>query len=257
MSMRIVGIIPARGGSKGVPRKNVLPILGKPVITWTIEAALRASRLTEVVVSTDDAEIKNVAQRSGIRVIDRPPELATDTSAIDPSLRHAVRVVESDGRRVDVAVWIQANVPTVRNDIIDAVIECLIASGGTSCQTVVPYRVPPQWAWRIEGNRLIELEGVYAYTTRRQDVAQAYHPDGSVNAILRDVLMNAEGAPPPAYLGRDRRAVIQSHLDGVEIDSFEELALCEWVLSRRQENMRGPTRQQGGLAAPGQLAVQS
>jgi CMP-N-acetylneuraminic acid synthetase len=248
--MRIVGIIPARGGSKGVPRKNVLPILGKPVITWTIEAALSASRLSEVVVTTDDAEIKEVALRSPVRVIDRPAELATDTIAIDPSLRHAVRTVEAKGERVAVAVWIQANVPTVRPDIIDSVVECLIASGGTSCQTVVPYRVPPQWAWRLEGNRLVELEGVYAYTTRRQDLAQAYHPDGAVTAIRRDVLMDAEGAPPPAYLGRDRRAVVQSHLDGVEIDSVEELALCEWVLGRRREAERAAPPKQAAAPAP-------
>jgi len=232
--MHILGIIPARGGSKGVPRKNVLPILGKPVITWTIEAALRSRRLSEVVVSTDDPEIKSVALRSGIRVIDRPAELASDTVAIDPTLRHAVHEAERGGKRTDVAVWIQANVPTVRPDVIDSVIECLLASGGSSCQTVVPYRVPPQWAWRLEGDRLTELEGVYSYTTRRQEVVQAYHPDGAVTAILRDVLIGTADLPPPAYLGKDRRAVIQSHLDGVEIDSFEDLALCEWVLSRRQ-----------------------
>jgi CMP-N,N'-diacetyllegionaminic acid synthase len=232
--MNILGIIPARGGSKGVPRKNVLPILGKPVITWTIEAALAASRLTQVVVSTDDGEIKSVAQRSGVRVIDRPAEYATDTIAIDPALRHAVGEVERGGERVDVAVWIQANVPTVHPDTIDKVVGSLLDNGGTSCQTVVPYRVPPQWAWRMVEDRLIELEGVYSYTTRRQDLPTAVHPDGAVTAILRDILMGAADKPPPAYLGNDRRGVVLSHTDSIEIDSPEDLELCAWVLSRRR-----------------------
>jgi CMP-N-acetylneuraminic acid synthetase len=232
--MNILGIIPARGGSKGVPRKNVLPILGKPVIAWTIEAALAARRLTQIVVSTDDGEIKSVAGRSGVRVIDRPAEYATDTVAIDLALRHAVCEIERDGKRVDIAVWLQANVPTVQPETIDRVIASLIENGGTSCQTVVPYRVPPQWAWRMERDRLIQLEGVYSYTTRRQDLPTAVHPDGAVTAILRDVLMAALDKPPPAYLGNDRRGVVLAAIDSIEIDGPEDLDLCAWALSRRK-----------------------
>jgi hypothetical protein len=80
---------------------------------------------------------------------------------------------------------------------------------------------------------MIPLEGVYAYTTRRQELPEAFHPDGAVIAMLRDVLMDSEDQPPPAYLGNDRRAVVQSQLDGIELESADDLALLEAVLSLR------------------------
>lgn len=232
--MFVLGLIPARGGSKSVPRKNVLPILGKPVIGWTIEAAKKSKRLSEVRVSTDDAEIKEVSRQFGVKVIDRPAEFATDTSAIDTALRHGVQVVEKAGQPVDFVVWIQANVPTVRAEVIDHVVQHLIETGATACQTVIPYRSPPQWAWRLDGDRMVPLEGVYSYTTRRQDLPEAVHPDGAVIAMRRDVLMDSEGLPLPAYLGNDRRAIVQSQLDGLEIDVADDVSLLEAVLGMRR-----------------------
>jgi len=232
--MHVLGLIPARGGSKGTPRKNVLPVLGRPVIAWTIEAAMTAKRLSSVYVSTDDPEIKQVSLVTGALVIDRPAEFATDTSAIDTALRHAVREVERSGPPVDILVWIQANVPTVRGLVIDQVVDQLIATGATCCQTVVPYRSPPQWAWQLDGDRMKPLAGVYSYTTRRQEMPEAYHPDGAAIAMRRDVLMNSEGQPPPAYLGNDRRAVVQRSYDGVEIETIDDLEFCAWTLARRQ-----------------------
>lgn len=232
--MFVLGLIPARGGSKSVPRKNVLPVLGKPVIGWTIEAAKKAKRLTQVRVSTDNAEIKSLSEQFGVQVIDRPAEFATDTCAIDTALRHGVQTVEKEGPKVDYVVWIQANVPTLRAEMIDQVVERLIETGATACQTVVPYNSPPQWAWRLDGDRMVPLEGVYTYTTRRQELPEAVHPDGAVTAMRRDVLMGSEGLPPPAYLGNDRRAIVQSQLDGLEIDVADDIALLEAVLGMRR-----------------------
>ena len=231
----VLGVIPARGGSKGLPRKNVLPLLGKPVIAYTIEAALEAKHLNHVVVSTDDDEIASVAAACGVEVVRRPAELATDDIAIDPALRHALREVEASRGRVEVLVWLQANVPTTRPEIVDAVVEKFLATRPSCVQTVVPYRAPPQWAWRIDGDRMAPLEGVYSYSTRRQDVVPAYHPDGAVIAIDRDVLMAAEGKPPPAYLGSDRRAVVQDAKYSIEIDEPGDVYFCEVAIRMARE----------------------
>ncbi|MFH1623367.1 MAG: acylneuraminate cytidylyltransferase family protein, partial [Candidatus Aenigmatarchaeota archaeon] len=105
--MDIFGIIPARGGSKRLPDKNILPLAGKPMIAWTIEAALKSRLLTKVCVSTDDANIAAVARQSGALVVDRPAELATDDAPIEAALRHAVKTL---GGKPEIIVWLHANV---------------------------------------------------------------------------------------------------------------------------------------------------
>lgn len=230
--MAVVGVIPARGGSKGIPRKNVLAVAGKPLIGYVIEAAKSARTLDLVVVSTEDDEIAAVAATFGVRVIRRPAALATDTAPVDPALRHVVRTLEAEGCVVDIVVWLQANVPTTRAEIIDAAVDKLRSSGADSVQTVVPYRVPPQWSWRLEGDRLVPLEGCQRFTVRRQEAVPAFHLDGSVNALRRDVLMSTEGMPGAQdYFGRDRRAIVQDPRASVEVDEPMDLDLVRVLFS--------------------------
>jgi CMP-N,N'-diacetyllegionaminic acid synthase len=231
--MRTLCIIPARGGSKGVPGKNVAPLLGKPVMAYVIEAALAAKHVKRVVVSTESHEIGKVAARFGVAVIDRPAEYATDSAPIDLALRHAVRACEATDGRYDAVVWMQANVPTVHADIVDRVVARLEESSADSVATVVPYDAPPQWAWRLEGDRMVPLEGCYSYTVLRQEIAPAYHYDGAVNAFRRDVLMATEGQSGQAYFGQDRRAIVLDNSESVEIDEPFDMLLAEVVLRQR------------------------
>ncbi|MBF0355123.1 MAG: acylneuraminate cytidylyltransferase family protein [Alphaproteobacteria bacterium] len=230
----VVGLIPARGGSKGLPRKNVLPIAGKPLIGYVIEAA-QASRLLDlVVVSTDDEEIAKVARSFGVRVIDRPAEFATDTAPIDLALRHVVSVLEREGHAVDVVVWLQANVPTTSPEVIDQAVSLMLEEDCDSVQTVVPFQIPPQWAWRLDGNRLLPLEGCYKYTVRRQDAVEAYHLDGAINVLKRTILMNTEGQQGQAYFGTDRRALVQSPHSNIEVDGQVDYDYACYLFERRQ-----------------------
>jgi CMP-N,N'-diacetyllegionaminic acid synthase len=233
--VKVLGIIPARGGSKGVPGKNVRPLLGKPLMGYVIEAALAARRFDRVVISTDADDIAALAHRYDIEAIRRPAEYANDTAPIDLALRHATAEAEKTDGRYDVVVWMQANVPTTRTSVIDEVVDTMLAGNADSVATVCPYDVPVQWAWRLDGDRMVPLEGVYSYTVLRQDQKAAYHLDGAVNAFRRDILMGTAGQPGQAYFGNDRRAVVQKREDSVEIDDEFDLLVAETILRRRHE----------------------
>jgi len=108
--VNIVCVIPVRGGSKGIPRKNLLPVAGKPLVVWTIEQALAVPGL-RVIVSTEDAEIAAVSRAAGAEVIDRPAELAQDTTASEPVIEHVIATLTARGERPDAVMFLQATSP--------------------------------------------------------------------------------------------------------------------------------------------------
>src|SRR5712691_1233000 len=110
----ILGIIPARGGSKGIPRKNLRPLLGKPLLAWSVEAAKESRRLDAFAVSTEDREIARVARQYGADVIERPPELASDEASTLAVLQHALKV-----RPADVLVLLQPTSPIRDRELVD------------------------------------------------------------------------------------------------------------------------------------------
>ena len=247
----ILAVILARGGSKGLPRKNLRPLAGKPLVAHALEAALAARRVDRVVLSSEDAEIGAVARAYGVEWIRRPPELSTDTAPVDPALRHAVRVVEARGARVGVVVALHGNVLR-RPEAIDRVVDKLLATGADSVQTYVPYTVPLELAYRLDGDRALPFRGrEFPRAFRRQDCTPAYHPDGAVLAVPRDLLMATEHLPPEGspWLGRDRRAVVQGELDSVDIDEPLDLLWAEFLLERGLWPPRGEATDAAGAEA--------
>lgn len=191
---RVLAVIPARGGSKGVLRKNVREVCGKPLIAWTIEAALAAGPLlSRVIVSTEDAEIAEVSRRYGAEVpFVRPAELAGDEVPMLPVLQHAARFVEAqEGRRLDWVLLLQPTEPFRTVADIEAALALGRADGCDSVISVVQvFAVHPILMKKIEGDRLLpfcieEKEG-----TRRQDYAPAaYMRNGAIYLTRRDVLL--------------------------------------------------------------------
>ncbi len=138
--MRTIAIIPARGGSKGIPRKNVLPLLGKPLIAHTIDAALGAKGVDRVVVSTDDPEIAQVARAHGAEVVIRPEALASDMARSEDALLHVLDHLEaSEGYVADRVVFLQCTSPLTSSEDIDGTIACLEAEGADTALSVVPF----------------------------------------------------------------------------------------------------------------------
>lgn len=215
--MRTLGIVPARGGSKRLPRKNVLPLGGKPLVCWAIEAALASLRLSRVIVTSDDDEVLAIATRYGsVLALRRPPELATDTSPAIDYVRHALAAVEATDDRYDSIAIVQPTSPFTQSGDIDSTLDLLERSGADSAVTVmqVDHAIHPVKLKVMHGDRLLpyleeeggrmaahELPKVFVrncsvYTSRRHvvDDGQIIGPDcrGHVMPAARSLDINEE-----------------------------------------------------------------
>jgi CMP-N-acetylneuraminic acid synthetase len=215
--MRVLGIIPARGGSKGVPRKNIKLLCGKPLIAYTIEAAINSKRLTRTIVSTEDQEIADVARSLGADVpFLRPRELADDTTPTLPVVLHALNSLESAGDTYDVVCLLQPTSPLRRADDIDSCIELLENSGADSVVSVLP--VPdsynPRWVyWKSVDGTLTLSTGESEPVMRRQDLSPAFHRDGSVYAVRTKVVVKERSLYGSTVLGYEIAPEFSSNID--------------------------------------------
>jgi CMP-N-acetylneuraminic acid synthetase len=191
--MRVLGLIPARGGSKGVPRKNIKLLCGRPLLGYTAESALGSKRLSRVILSTDDEEIAAVGRACGLEVpFLRPAELAQDSTPTLPVAQHAVRMLEEAGDHFDALCLLQPTNPLRRSEDIDACIELLETSNADAVATIlpVPAEYNPHWVY-FQGERgLLRLStGEDTPIPRRQSLPPAFHREGSVYVVRRNVLM--------------------------------------------------------------------
>jgi CMP-N-acetylneuraminic acid synthetase len=228
-----LGVILARKGSKGILNKNLVPLCGRPLISYTIEFARNSQSLDALVLSTDCEKIAEVGSNSGIDVLMRPPEFATDKAPIDLALRHAVREMEKNSMIFDIVVVLYGNVPIRQSGIIDLAVKKAFETGAHSVETYAPHKKPPQRSYLIENDEPIPLAGIHVESYRRQDLEIAYYPDGAVTTIRRDVLMRTEYLPGESgkYFGTDRRAIIQEPDDTVDVDDPIDLKWAEFLMS--------------------------
>src|ERR687888_2652879 len=131
--VQVLALIPARGGSKGIPRKNLATLAGRPLLAWTIDAALGSRAVTRTVVSTEDDEIAEAARSLGAEVLTRPPELADDDTPMQPVIAHALGELGAP----DVLVLLQPTSPLRRAEHVDEAVELLVATGADSLLSVV------------------------------------------------------------------------------------------------------------------------
>lgn len=193
--MKILGIIPARGGSKGVPRKNIRLLNGKPLLAYTIEAAKNAGRLTRIILSTEDQEIAEVGLKYGADVpFMRPAELAQDTTPTLPVIQHAVENLEATGEAYDAICLLQPTNPLRRAEDIDNCIELFEETGADSVISIlqVPHEYNPKWVyWKKPDGKMILTTGENEPLPRRQDLPPAFHREGSVYVTKKTVLFEA------------------------------------------------------------------
>lgn len=191
--MRILGIIPARGGSKGVPGKNIKFLNGKPLLQYTSEIALQSQYLTDVILSSDDKQIIAVAKSLGIHVpFLRPEELAQDTTPTIDVIIHALQWYEDQAVFFDAVCLLQVTSPFRTVAFLDKAIEKFIASGCDSLVSVqkVPLEYNPHWTFEVnpEGNLKIAT-GEEKIISRRQQLPEAYHRDGSIYLTRTEVVL--------------------------------------------------------------------
>jgi CMP-N,N'-diacetyllegionaminic acid synthase len=212
--MDVLGLIPARGGSKGILRKNLVQVGGKPLLAWTVEAARGAAELTRVVVSTDDDEIAAVA---GVEALRRPAELAADDTPMLDVVRHAVSEL-----RPDVVVLLQPTSPLRRAEHVDACVRLLLESGADGVVSVVevPHRFRPDSLMDVVDGRVVAR----GQARTRQEKELVYARNGPAVLARR-----ADRIGDDLY-GGDVRPFVMDARDSLDVDDAADLELAEQLL---------------------------
>ena len=177
--LRAAVIIPAHGGSKGIPRKNIQPVCGKPLIGWSLEAAHRAKTIERVFVSTDDAEIAAVARQFSAEVIPRPAEISGDTVSSESALLHGLEFLEKqEGYVPDLLVFLQCTSPLMLPEDIDGTVAKLVAEKADTAMTVAPFCF---FLWQLDAaGEAAEINHDKRVRPWRQDRAAQYRETGAV-----------------------------------------------------------------------------
>ncbi len=230
----VIALIPARGGSKRLPRKNIAQLAGKPLITWTIEMARDLPEIDRVAVSTDDAEIAGVAKSCGVEIIHRPGALAEDSSSAAGVIRDAIEWLQKDGEDKTFLVYLQPTSPLRDKVDITACLE-LLTSGYDAAATFTEASLHPQQAWRIDGNMpSIYLPGAEPWL-EAQCLDHAFQLNGAVYAFQADRFPDKGSA---VLFGRCG-AVLMPKERSVDIDDPLDFMLAELLMARRNSVSEG------------------
>lgn len=228
--MTVLGLIPARGGSKGIAGKNIRLLDGKPLLQYTADAANAARRLSHIALSTDDEAIARVGRACGLDVpFLRPAHLAEDSTPTLPVVQHALRWFEERGTAFDAVCLLQPTNPLRRAADIDGCIDLLEQSGADAVITVlpVPCEYNPHWVFFQAGDGSLHLStGDAAPIARRQDLPPAFHREGSVYVTRRRAVMEAN-----TLYGTRTIGYVLSADDSVNIDDLDDWHRAETRLA--------------------------
>jgi len=232
MDAGVLAVIPARGGSKGLPGKNIRLLQGRPLIWHTIQQARASRRLQKIVLSTENDEIARIAAACGVQVIRRPPELACDDTPTLPVLQHAVKYLqESASERYGVLVLLQPTSPLRTAADIDAAIEVFLHSGCDSVVSVCETGHPPHWMYTIQEGRLRPLLQGAAEIRRRQDAPKVYRLNGAVYVTRIDTIMLEH-----KVIGDNARPYIMAPERSIDIDTELDLRLAELIMEQAKSD---------------------
>lgn len=233
--MNTLGLITARGGSKGIPRKNVVELGGKPLIAWTIEAALQSQALDRVIVSTDNEEIATAARAFGAEVpFMRPAELAQDASAHIPVIQHALRWIEQEeGVLPEFICLLQPTSPFRTGDHIKAAIHLLHKKNADAVVSVCEAETHPFMARKIDADGILHpfLEIPEGYL-RRQDLPLAYEINGAIYLCRSRIIMEQGTLLPEGAL-----AFVMDNTSSLDIDTPDDLERARERLSRGSKSV--------------------
>ncbi len=220
-----VAVIPARGGSKRIPRKNIKMFCGKPMIVWSIEAALQSGCFDQVLVSTDDQEIAEVALRHGAHVpFMRPPELSDDYTGTIPVVRHAVEQLIAQGMGAQQVCCIYATAPFVTPEDLRRGLLTLESSAADYAFSVTSYAFPIQRAVSLDAKGRVEMFSPDSFNTRSQDLEDAYHDAGQFYWGKASAWLEGR-----IIFGRSAAAVLLPRHRVQDIDTAEDWVRAEWM----------------------------
>lgn len=215
--MNITAIIPARGNSKRVHRKNLHLIRGNPLIYYGITAALNSKRINQVFVSTEDQEIATVAKECGANIIPRPARLAQDDSSTVDVVLHALDELDRIEKPADLVILLQPTSPLTTSEDIDNAIQLYQKAGCDTVQSVCEAEHPPYWGYTIEGGFLKYLFTEEYASKRSQDLPKTYFPNGAIylqsTALLRQLRSFLTPKTVPYIMPRERSIDIDTEFD--------------------------------------------
>jgi len=224
----ILAIIPARGGSKGVPRKNIREVAGRPLIAYTIAAAQASRLITRCIVSTDDKETAEISKMLGCEVMERPVALAQDDTPTVSVIKHVFDRLESQGKIFDYGLVLQPTSPLRTGQDIDSALQALFQSDADSVVSV--YQVSdhhPARMYRMESDMLISFDETFA-SVRRQELPPVYHRNGAIYAFHRHLL------DKNTLTGNRILPYIMAEDRSLNIDTEYDLVLANHILSRKK-----------------------
>lgn len=233
--MSRIAIIPARGGSKRIPDKNIIDFCGKPMIEYTLDAAANSGLFDKIHVSTENPEIAGIVEKLGFTVdFFRPIELADDFTPIMPVLRYVTETYANRGTSFDTVCLIMAANPLIEAADLEGAVALYEKHGCKSpVMGVVPYPVPVEWAYSLNADGYLEPREPGKFAIRSQDLEQHYYDAGSFVVFPSKYVMEAEGAGDDSrYLGYPL-----PRIKGVDIDDPEDLAQVQ-VIYRALQNLK-------------------
>lgn len=229
--MRILGLIPARGGSKGVPFKNKKLLDGKPLLQYTIEAAFKSELLDSVIFSSEDDSLIALATELGVKApFKRPEALATDTAGSLGVVQHALQELSKMGQQFDAVCLLQVTNPFRKSSFIDEAIKKFSLSGADSLISVlkVPHEYNPHWVFEVsEDNNLKIATGEKEIIKRRQDLPTAYFRDGSIYITKTEVLLDQN-----SLYGKSISYIESDAARHVNIDTPADWAMAEDMVTK-------------------------
>ena len=224
---KILAIIPARGGSKGFPSKNIYPLNGKPLITYTIDASLRSKMVAKTVVSSDDDEILKIAESSGAAIIKRPAELALDTSSSEEAVKHAIEFLKENGEHYDAVVLLQPTSPLRTAEDIDKAIELMIIKNASAVISVVNIgKKPFKSYYQNKEGFLLGVHNDQTPNMRRQDLPDAFLANGAIYAVYTETFLKTN-----SFLPADTIPYIMPEEKSIDIDRLEDVRMIENIIA--------------------------
>ena len=232
MDAKTIAVIPARGGSKRIPRKNIKPFCGKPMVAYSIEAAIRAGIFDEIIVSTDDEEIAGIAKNAGASVpFMRPKELSDDFTATGAVVEHAIKFLQARGDRIKFVCTIYATAPLIDEFYIKLGLEKLRASNAKNAFSCTSMPFPIWRTFKIAKDGRCEMFWRENFAKRSQDLEEAYQDAGQFYWTNLDAPSSDE-----IFFGRDSIAIVLPRHLVQDIDTPQDWIRAEFLCKAVQKS---------------------
>lgn len=231
---KILAIIPARSGSKGIPKKNIKKLNGKNMIIYTIEAALQSKYKMRIIVTTDDEETAQISKNHGAETpFIRPEELARDETATLPVLQHTINYLKNkEAYYPETIALLQPTSPLRQAKHIDEAFDLFFKNKVDSIVSLCEAEYPPYWMKRIDNDgRVLPFLKYKQQYTRRQDLPKIYRLNGAIYITKVDIIMKSN-----KLLGNNTKAYIMKKEDSIDIDTYLDFKLAQLILKEKINN---------------------